>query len=115
RRAADDGDPYDLAFVDASVADDGEIGGACVRDTRVASTRLILLRSIPVQPGEEGRSPAGYSYFLSKPIRQSYLFDCIAAALHRTTADANEAAHAPPESAPVSAPARPGGRRSPRA
>ena len=85
RDAALNSDPYGLAFVAAEIANEehGTFAREVAADPKLSATRLILIKGISGEPSGVTPQP-GFAYFLTKPIRQSYLFDCIAAALHRT-------------------------------
>ncbi len=79
RRAASAGQPYDLAIIDMQMPgmDGLQLAREIKADPTIAETRLILLTSMG------NRNPsllteAGFSAGLSKPVRQSQLFDCIA-------------------------------------
>jgi PAS domain S-box-containing protein len=99
--AADESDPYDIAFIDAGIAQekDSEFVRGVASDRRLTRTSMILLKPIAAIASGAGATPSGFAYFLSKPIRQSYLFDCIAAALHRTKTALGESHQTPPERA----------------
>ncbi|HET9342204.1 MAG TPA: PAS domain S-box protein [Candidatus Eremiobacteraceae bacterium] len=101
RSAAAAGDPYDLAFIDGGLVRGDELIQGIADDRRLAATKLILLNPIAVTSSQESPRPAGFSYFLSRPIRQSYLFDCIAAALHRSADGPEPVSEKPPPAAAV--------------
>jgi two-component system, sensor histidine kinase and response regulator len=79
RKAAAQGRPYDLALLDLQmpVKDGIELAKEINADPALASTRRILLTSI-CHRQHEALNEAGFSAALTKPIRQSQLFDCIA-------------------------------------
>ncbi|HEY9180455.1 MAG TPA: response regulator, partial [Candidatus Baltobacteraceae bacterium] len=72
-------DPYDVVLVDLVLPNmDGfEFARRLQNVERIASTRLIMVTAYD-EP-ERGRSAieAGFSGYLTKPIRQSQLYDCI--------------------------------------
>jgi signal transduction histidine kinase/CheY-like chemotaxis protein/HPt (histidine-containing phosphotransfer) domain-containing protein len=77
--AAARGEPYDVAIVDMQMPgmDGLALARAIKADRSIASTRLILLTSI----GQIGRDPNHDGFFdacLTKPARQSQLYDCLA-------------------------------------
>ena len=86
RAAADEGDPYDLVFVamGAARAAGGDLAALVARDASLARARLILIKAFGASVTNGSGSHAGYHSYLSKPIRQSALFDCIAAELHES-------------------------------
>jgi two-component system, sensor histidine kinase and response regulator len=89
------GRPFDLAIVDMQMPEmDGvQLAAEIKADPALAHTRLILLTSmchrntIPFQE-------AGFSARLTKPVRQSQLFDCIANVMSDTV-DIAGAQHSP--------------------
>ncbi|HEX2109527.1 MAG TPA: response regulator [Rubrobacteraceae bacterium] len=80
RLAAEAGEPYDLAIVDMRMPgmDGMELTRAVKADPILASTRLVLLTSIGEDLAREARE-AGVEACLTKPVRQSQLYDCLAA------------------------------------
>jgi len=80
RAAASRGGRYDLAIVDMQMPgmDGLELGRAIHRDSLLAGTRLIMLTSIGLRGMAEESRRAGFSGFLTKPVGQSQLYDCLA-------------------------------------
>ena len=79
RAAAARGEPYDVAIIDMQMPgmDGLALARAINADRSIAGTRLILLTSI----GQIGRDPNHDGFFdacLTKPARQSQLYDCLA-------------------------------------
>ena len=98
------GDPFDAALLDLNMPDvDGiELGRAIAGDTSHPPIKLVLLTSSG-QAGEAERArEAGITTYLTKPVRQSQLHDCLATLLI-----------VPPDVAPAASPPtfRPSGRR----
>ncbi|HEV7179625.1 MAG TPA: response regulator, partial [Candidatus Baltobacteraceae bacterium] len=80
RKAATEGDPYDVAIVDLAMPNMNglEFGSLVKQDPLSASTRLIMVTAYD-QNGQGPKAIAGgFSAYLCKPVRQSELFDCIA-------------------------------------
>ena len=79
RLAAEAGEPYDLAIMDMRMPDmDGmELTRAVKADPALSSTRVVLLTSIGEDIAGEARE-AGVEACLTKPVRQSQLYDCLA-------------------------------------
>jgi two-component system, sensor histidine kinase and response regulator len=79
REAASNGHSYDLAILDMQMPEmDGiELAARIKADPSIASTRLILLTSICHRPLPKLQE-SGFNATLTKPVRQSQLFDCIA-------------------------------------
>jgi two-component system, sensor histidine kinase and response regulator len=80
RQAAGEGLPYDLALLDMQMPEmDGmELARHVKADPDLSSVRLVLLTSTGRRgDGEEARE-AGIAAYLTKPVRQSDLYDAIA-------------------------------------
>ena len=83
KAAAANGKPYELAILDFLMPGmDGFVLAAAIKsDPAIAGVRLVLLTSA----GERGdgiRSrDLGIAAYLSKPVRQSHLFDCLIAVM----------------------------------
>jgi two-component system, sensor histidine kinase and response regulator len=80
REAATAGRPYDLAILDLAMPDmDGfAVAQAATEDRTLAATPLILLTAYDAPGLGERALQVGFAAFLTKPVRQSYLFDAIA-------------------------------------
>jgi two-component system, sensor histidine kinase and response regulator len=78
RLAAEAGEPYDLAMVDMRMPgmDGVELTRAVKADPVLSSTRVVLLTSIGEDIAREARE-AGVEAYLTKPVRQSQLYDCL--------------------------------------
>ena len=79
RAAARDGDPYDLAILDMQMPgmDGMQLAQRVSDDPAISPTRMVLLTSIGHRDGDEARW-AGIEAYLTKPVRQSELYDAIA-------------------------------------
>ncbi|HEX8559862.1 MAG TPA: response regulator [Pyrinomonadaceae bacterium] len=95
RAAAGRGEPFDLAVLDLMMPgmDGLELARAIKADPAVAATRLVMLTSFGQRGQSETAREAGIVACLTKPVRQSQLFDCLA----------NVMSQAPPAPAPTSA------------
>ncbi len=84
-RAGDD--EFSLALIDYSMPEmDGEeLARQIKADPRLAKLPLIMLTSIAGLNEVARMEAAGYSGYLSKPIKQSQLFDCISTVVARAT------------------------------
>ncbi len=83
RQAAQNGNPYDLTILDMQMPgmDGMELARRIKADDSISATRLILLTSMG-RPGEGGAaSRAGISAYLTKPAKNSELYDTIATVL----------------------------------
>jgi PAS domain S-box-containing protein len=90
RRACDERDPYTVAILDMQMPgmNGAELGQVIKADQTLAATTLVLMTSLGggVDAGEMER--IGFASCLVKPVRQSDLFDCLAAVLtERSVAD----------------------------
>ncbi len=84
RRAATAGDPYDVAIVDFVMPgmDGLQLSRAIHADEQLASTKIILITGFDAAEIRRDAARAGVSSYLSKPIRQSQLFNCLAGIAH---------------------------------
>jgi PAS domain S-box-containing protein len=80
RSAAEKGEPYDLAILDLSMPgmDGMELAHRIKTDPTISSTRLILLTSLGLRGEAAQAKKVGFSAYLTKPVRQSRLYDAIA-------------------------------------
>jgi signal transduction histidine kinase/DNA-binding response OmpR family regulator len=83
RTAARQGQSYDVAIVDMQMPGmDGMALAQLIRgEPALTSTRLILLSSMGMPGQAKQAEAAGFDAFLTKPVRQSALFDCLATVL----------------------------------
>ncbi len=83
RSAAAEGAPYDLAVLDLMMPgmDGFELARTIKSDPGIAGMHLVMLTSF----GERGHGAtareAGVAAYLTKPVRQSQLFDCLASVI----------------------------------
>jgi signal transduction histidine kinase/DNA-binding response OmpR family regulator/HPt (histidine-containing phosphotransfer) domain-containing protein len=85
-RAAEKGEPFDVAVLDYNMPrmDGVELARRITESPQLRSLRLVMLTSSGT--GHTAARDAGVSEFLTKPVRQSRLYDAIASAMY----------HAPP-------------------
>ena len=83
--AADAGRPYEVAVIDMHMPhmDGLELARTVKANPRLRSTRLIMLSSAPVPPGQA--RAAGIESELAKPVTQSRLYGQLVAALERAS------------------------------
>ncbi|MCW5892666.1 MAG: response regulator [bacterium] len=104
RAAAAAGTPFDLVVLDMQMPDvDGAATARLVRcDPAISTTPIILLSSIGAVRSASAFRAMGFDAALTKPVRQSALFDAIAEVLGRQPA-AGPVRHAPKEALPAAA------------
>ncbi|HET9344044.1 MAG TPA: response regulator [Candidatus Eremiobacteraceae bacterium] len=80
RKAAATGDPYDVAIVDFVMPgmDGLQLARAIADEPLIAKTRIILITAYDAAEIRRDAARVGISAYLSKPIRQSQLFNCLA-------------------------------------
>jgi CheY-like chemotaxis protein len=73
------GEPFDLAILDLQLPDmDGlELARRIKAELPISSTRLILLTSLGRRGDAKAAQAAGIAAYLTKPIRQSQLYECL--------------------------------------
>ena len=78
--AAECGESYDLALLDLDMPEmDGmELAHKIKADPAISSTKLILLTSSGLRGEAEQARRVGFAAYLTKPVRQSQLYDAIA-------------------------------------
>jgi PAS domain S-box-containing protein len=86
RSAVMKGEPYDLAVLDLMMPEmDGfELARAIKSDPLIAHVRLVLLTSFGRRGDSTSAREAGIAAYLTKPIRQSQLFECLANVVSKT-------------------------------
>ena len=79
RRAAERGAPFEVAILDMQMP--GLDGLAVARrikaDPAMATIRLVLLTSVSYRGAAQAAHAAGFDAFLTKPVRQAHLYDCL--------------------------------------
>ena len=103
RRAASSGDPYQLVLLDVQMPDmDGlDVARAITADPALRATRMVVLTSLAHHPEEANYRDLGIGAYLTKPVKQSRLFDCIASVMGQGEEPASRAAA--PEPVPAGA------------
>jgi two-component system, sensor histidine kinase and response regulator len=78
-------DPFDLVILDMMMPEMNgiQVAQSIKSNTALASARLIMLTSMGLRGDVADARNAGIDAYLSKPVRQSELFDCLAAVMGR--------------------------------
>ena len=101
RAAAAQQEPYDFAVLDMMMPgmDGITMAHAIKADSTIAAVHLVMLTSMGINAEVQEARQAGLMDFLSKPVRQSQLYNCLRAALEAS------APGAPPTPQPKPTPA----------
>ena len=93
REAVRNGDPYRIALLDMQMPGmDGETLGALIKaDSELKETILIMLTSLGQRGDAKRFEEMGFSGYLTKPIRQDQLRECLSMALGRKEKDKHAA------------------------
>ena len=89
RSAAASGDPFRIAILDMLMPEmDGETLGRMIKDNpALRNTVLVIMTSVGAR-GDAGRfEKAGFAVYLTKPVKQSQLFNCLITAIGRKPSD----------------------------
>ncbi len=88
RRAAQDGNPYELAIVDMKMPrmDGLQLASAVRADPALADLRIVLVTSLHSTDELARAREAGISAYLSKPVRRHELYRALAQAVSGVTA-----------------------------
>lgn len=97
RNAAERGEPFDLAILDSQMPhmDGLELARRIKAESPISATRLILLASLGRRGDAKAAQDAGIAAYLTKPIRQSQLYECLSLVLANTL-QADSGAAQPP-------------------
>jgi two-component system, sensor histidine kinase and response regulator len=88
KRRAQEGDPYDLAIIDLIMPDmqGFELAEQIRADSDLNHTKLILMTAYSSENQDKQALNKGFAAYLSKPLKQSQLFDCIATVASKRSA-----------------------------
>lgn len=80
REAAGEGDPYRAALIDMQMPklDGEELGRRIKADPDCGETVLVMMTSLGLRGDARRLRDVGFAAYLSKPIRQNQLHDCLA-------------------------------------
>ena len=84
--ARDGGDPFQVAILDMQMPgmDGLTLGRAIKADKTLDGVHLVLLSSLGQRGDAKQMEEVGFSAYLTKPVRQSEIFDCLTAVLAGT-------------------------------
>ncbi len=86
--AAAKGEPYDLILLDMETVPDGfEFVRTLKSDRLTAGVRVVLLSSFGQRGHGEVARQLGVAAYLTRPVRQSQLFDCLATVMGKLTGE----------------------------
>jgi two-component system, sensor histidine kinase and response regulator len=90
RAARDEGDPFRIVITDMQMPDvDGETLGRTIKtDPELSDTRLVMMSSLGKRGDANRLKAIGFSAYLTKPVKQSQLYDCLALVLAGGSAEA---------------------------
>jgi two-component system sensor histidine kinase/response regulator len=80
-----EGDPYRIAILDMQMPEiDGEMLGSMIReDHSLDKTSLVMMTSMGSRGDATRLETSGFSAYLTKPVKQSQLHDCLITVLNR--------------------------------
>ncbi len=83
------GDPFRVVISDMQMPDeDGESFGIWLRaNPDYDHVRLVIMTSLGQRGDAKRLEAAGFDAYLTKPVKQSYLYDCLAAVLGKENSD----------------------------
>jgi two-component system sensor histidine kinase/response regulator len=87
RQGVADGKPFDIAIVDMQMPEmDGETLGRKIKeDPDLKSTILVMLTSAAQRGDAKQAEEIGFAAYLTKPVKRSQLYDCLATVAGRQT------------------------------
>jgi len=89
RVAAQNGESFDVALLDYNMPQMNglELARAVKTDSRLSAVRLVLMPSSGNRGDGQAARETGISAYLTKPVRQSYLFDCLVTAMGESVSE----------------------------
>ncbi len=88
-RGLSDEDPFDIAIIDMQmpVMDGVELGEKIKQDPDLKNTILIMMTSMGAKGDTRQFEKIGFAAYLNKPVKPSYLFECLTTIVGAGTAD----------------------------
>ncbi|HSK08056.1 MAG TPA: two-component regulator propeller domain-containing protein [Vicinamibacterales bacterium] len=89
RAAVIEGDPFPVALLDMMMPgmDGEELGERISADPQLAGTHMVMLTSIGLRGDLRRLDPEPFAAYLTKPIRQAQLHECLRGLVHRGQRD----------------------------
>jgi len=90
REAAEQDDPFRVALLDQLMPgmDGSELGRRIKADPLLESTLMVMVTSLGQRGDAAALEQIGFAGYLTKPVRQSQLYDCVALVLGRAAGNA---------------------------
>jgi len=87
-------DPYQIAIIDLQMSymDGKQLGQIIKQDPDLKGTRLILMTAMGNRGDARQFEKIGFSAYLTKPVKQAYLYDCLALVSGNHQSDGNRPA-----------------------
>ncbi len=85
REAAEKNEPYHIAILDMQMPEiDGmTLGKIIKRDPQILRTHLLMMTSMTMQGDISRLEEIGFAAYLTKPVKQSKLYDCLTTLINR--------------------------------
>ena len=85
RAAAEKGEPYELAILDMHMPgmDGLQLATAIKADPAIAAAHLVMLSSVGLYMSTDDAYATGVEHIMTKPIRQSALYNCLATVIEK--------------------------------
>jgi CheY-like chemotaxis protein/HPt (histidine-containing phosphotransfer) domain-containing protein len=95
RTAVEQGDPFDIAIIDMDMPgmDGLTLGREIKKDPSISDTALLMMTSSGKRGDAAQLREIGFSGYLSKPVKQSQLHDCLAMIIGKNTAGRKKNKH----------------------
>lgn len=93
RQAKADGTPFDIVIIDSQIpeTDGAQLGRKIKADPEIKDTQMIMLSSFGQRGDGSQMREIGFSAYLSKPVKQSMLFDCLVSVINGNSQSNTEA------------------------
>jgi len=91
-RGVSDSDPFNIAIIDMQmpVMDGASLGKKIKQDSKLKNTKLIMMTSMGAKGDTRQFEKIGFAAYLNKPVKQSYLFECLTTIVGENTKDSKK-------------------------